>query len=100
MKPRRRNPLRRYPTAVCISVWHFGLTRSKTRALNSPDETDRVARAPLRHGEKLRDKVEAQLAAIKRMPQPSPILPTGGYVQLKPRGDWRRPARWRLYGPL
>jgi hypothetical protein len=36
MEPRRRNPLRRYPTAVCISVWHFGLTQSKTRALNSP----------------------------------------------------------------
>jgi len=27
-----------------------------------------VARAPLRRGEKLRDKIEAQLAAIKRMP--------------------------------
>ncbi len=37
MEPRRRNPLRRYPTAVCISVWHFGLTQSKTGALNSPD---------------------------------------------------------------
>ena len=36
MEPRRRNPLRRYPTAVCISVWHFELTQSKTRALNSP----------------------------------------------------------------
>ena len=30
MEPRRRNPLRRYPTAVCISVLHFGLTQSKT----------------------------------------------------------------------
>jgi hypothetical protein len=28
-----------------------------------------VARAPLRRGEKLRDKIEAQLAAIKRTPQ-------------------------------
>ena len=28
-----------------------------------------VARAPLRRGEKLRDKIEEQLAAIKRMPQ-------------------------------
>jgi transposase len=28
-----------------------------------------VARSPLRHGEKLADKVEAQLAAIKRLPQ-------------------------------
>ena len=28
-----------------------------------------VARAPLRQGEKLRDKIEAQLAAIKRTPQ-------------------------------
>jgi transposase len=28
-----------------------------------------VARAPLRRGEKLRDKIERQLAAIKRMPQ-------------------------------
>ena len=37
MEPRRRNPLRRYPTAVCISVLHSGLTQSKTRALNSPD---------------------------------------------------------------
>ena len=36
MEPRRRNPLRRYPKVVCISVWHFGLTHSKTRALNSP----------------------------------------------------------------
>ena len=36
MEPRRRNPLRRYPTAVCISVWHFGLTQSKTRAAGSP----------------------------------------------------------------
>ena len=36
MESRRRNPLRRYPTAVCISVLHFGLTHSKTRALNSP----------------------------------------------------------------
>jgi len=36
MEPRRRNPLRRYPTEVCISVLHFGLTQSKTRALNSP----------------------------------------------------------------
>jgi N6-adenosine-specific RNA methylase IME4 len=36
MEPRRRNPLRRYPTAVCISVLHSGLTHSKTRALNSP----------------------------------------------------------------
>ena len=36
MDPRRRNPLRRYPTAVCISVLHFELTRSKMRALNSP----------------------------------------------------------------
>ena len=44
-----------------------------------------VARAPLRRGEKLRDKIEAQLAAIKRMPHwsghsskhpLSPILPT------------------------
>ena len=37
MEPRRRNPLRRYPTAVCISVLHSGLTQSKTRALNSPE---------------------------------------------------------------
>ena len=36
MEARRRNPLRRYPTAVCISVLHFGLTQPKTRALNSP----------------------------------------------------------------
>jgi hypothetical protein len=28
-----------------------------------------AARAPLRRGEKLRDKVSAQLAAIKRMPK-------------------------------
>ena len=39
MEPRCRNPLRRYPTAVCISVWHFGLTQPKTRALNSPVST-------------------------------------------------------------
>jgi len=39
MESRRRNPLRRYPTAVCISVLHFGLTHSKTRALNSPVST-------------------------------------------------------------
>ena len=41
MEPRRRNPLRRYPTAVCISVLHFGLTQSKTRALNSPEGAPR-----------------------------------------------------------
>ena len=28
-----------------------------------------VARTPLRRGEKLRDKIEAQLAAVKRSPQ-------------------------------
>ena len=28
-----------------------------------------VARTPLRRGEKLRDKIEAQLAAVKRTPQ-------------------------------
>jgi hypothetical protein len=39
MEPRRRNPLRRYPAAVCISLLHFGLTQSKTRALNSPAPT-------------------------------------------------------------
>jgi hypothetical protein len=33
------------------------------RAFNSP------ARAPLRRGEKLQAKIEAQLSAIKRMPQ-------------------------------
>jgi hypothetical protein len=38
MESRRRNPLRRYPTAVCISVLHFGLTQPKTRALNSPGD--------------------------------------------------------------
>ena len=27
MEPRRRNPLRRHPTAVCFGVWHFRLTR-------------------------------------------------------------------------
>ena len=39
LDPRRRNPLCRHPTAVCISVWHFGFTPSKLpkkRALNSP----------------------------------------------------------------
>ena len=40
MESRRRNPLRRYPTAVCISVLHFGLTQPKTRALNSPASPD------------------------------------------------------------
>ena len=44
MEPRRRNPLRRYPTAVCISVLHFGLTRSKTRALNSPGFTVQITK--------------------------------------------------------
>ena len=42
MEPRRRNPLRRYPTAVCISVLHSGLTQSKTRALNSPERPPKV----------------------------------------------------------
>jgi hypothetical protein len=28
--------LRRYPMAVCVSVWHFGIAQSKNRALNSP----------------------------------------------------------------
>jgi hypothetical protein len=36
MEARRGNPLRRYPTGGFISVWHFGLIQSKTRALNSP----------------------------------------------------------------
>ena len=36
MEPRRRNPLRRYPTAVCISVWHFGLTQSKDESVEQP----------------------------------------------------------------
>ena len=44
-----------------------------------------VAKTPLRRGEKLRDKIETQLAAIKRLPKlchsskrpMSPILPTG-----------------------
>src|SRR5690349_18611533 len=37
--------LRRYPMAVCVSVWHFGLTRSKNRALNSPGlATDELCR--------------------------------------------------------
>ena len=44
MEPRRRNPLRRYPTAVCISVLHFGLTQSKTRALNSPGLSIEICR--------------------------------------------------------
>jgi hypothetical protein len=47
MEPRRRNPLRRYPTAVCISVLHFGLTQSKTRALNSPARASQAAHADL-----------------------------------------------------
>jgi hypothetical protein len=34
-----------------------------------PYKTHGVARDPLRRGEKLQDKIEAQLAAIKRMPQ-------------------------------
>ena len=46
MEPRRRNPLRRYPTAVCISVLHFGLTQSKTRALNGPGSFLPAAFAP------------------------------------------------------
>ena len=33
-----------------------------------------VARAPLRKGERLSDKIEAQLASIKRMPQSVPIV--------------------------
>src|SRR5690242_20828474 len=36
--------LRRYPMAVCVSVWHFGLTRSKNRALNSPVSGTRRSR--------------------------------------------------------
>src|SRR5436190_1761218 len=37
--PRRRNPLCSHQGAICISAWHFGLTRPgppKKRALNSP----------------------------------------------------------------
>ena len=39
MEPRRRNPLRRYPMAVCIGVWHFGLTqptRPKDKSVEQP----------------------------------------------------------------
>ena len=50
MEPRRRNPLRRYPTAVCISVLHFGLTQSKTRALNSPGSILPGRRSPFERG--------------------------------------------------
>jgi hypothetical protein len=35
MELHRRNPLRRHRAALCISLWHFGLTQFKTRALNS-----------------------------------------------------------------
>src|SRR5690349_691867 len=38
--------LRRYPMAVCVSVWHFGLTQSKNRALNSPVVESVVASQP------------------------------------------------------
>jgi hypothetical protein len=46
--PRRRNPLCSHQRRVCVSVWHFGLTRPKppkTRALNSPGTTSRGPRA-------------------------------------------------------
>jgi transposase len=46
-----------------------------------------VARAPLRQGETLRDKIERQLAAIKRMPQLVRSFfqaPTVAYIS-----DWR-----------
>ena len=38
------------------------------KLMSIPDALHRAQR-PLRRGEKLRDKIEAQLAAIKRMPQ-------------------------------
>jgi hypothetical protein len=56
----------------------FGELPSATRrrAMTNPDELvwshmkrTGVAKAPLRRGEKLRDKIEAQLAAIKRLPK-------------------------------
>ncbi len=34
--------LRRYATALCISLWHFGLTLFQTRALNSPWVSHRI----------------------------------------------------------
>ena len=52
MEPRRRNPLRHYPTAVCISVLHFGLTRPETRALNSPDRQPPI---PITIGQNIRE---------------------------------------------
>ena len=36
MEPRRRNPLRRYPTAVCISVLHFGLAGAQDKSVEWP----------------------------------------------------------------
>ena len=60
MESRRRNPLRRYPTAVCISVLHFGLTQSKTRALNSPALQPRAVQRSIHdaHGEDCTDAAE------------------------------------------
>jgi len=49
MEPRRRNPLRRSPTAVCISVLHFGLTQP-TRALNGPEPNPARASQAVRDG--------------------------------------------------
>ena len=55
MESRRRNPLRRYPTAVCISVLHFGLTQPKTRALNSPGAHPGMAQSLPSPGQRLRE---------------------------------------------
>src|ERR1700755_707554 len=37
------------PDGGFISVWHFGLTQSKTRALNSPDSPAQLALRRLLH---------------------------------------------------
>ena len=48
---------------------HRLTARRKSNAVWSHMKRSGVARSPLRRGEKLKQKIEAQLAKIKRMPQ-------------------------------
>ena len=52
MDPRRRKPLRRYPTAVCIGVWHVKLTQPtqpKDKSVEQPwpSRWGKMATSPL-----------------------------------------------------
>ena len=97
MEPRRRNPLRRYPTAVCISVLHSGLTQSKTRALNSPGVgiaskyeliESRAVRTILRLTGVLNNK--ENIVSIPAIEEASTLVNLVAYKNEKREGQWVR----------